>query len=128
MEFESLGLKSGIWQGVLRREVAPGRLLLVHLGSRVADARAAAQADGSWRIAAAIPALKLSDGVQTFLLLEDQGEGTEQPQPGALHLASLSIVAGAPLEEDMRAELDLIRSELDLLKKELRRLASNRAG
>ena len=42
-EFESLGLKSGIWQGVLRRDTAPGRLLLVHLGSRVAEARVTPQ-------------------------------------------------------------------------------------
>lgn len=124
-EFESLGLKSGIWQGVLRREAAPSRLLLVHMGVRVAEARATTQDDGSWRIAAAIPSEKLSDGVQTFILLEDQGEGAEPPQPGATHIASLSMVLGAPLEEDMRAELDLMRSELDLVKKELRRLAAN---
>lgn len=123
-EFESLGLKSGIWQGILRREDAPGRLLLVHMGTRVAEARATAQDDGGWRVAAAIPAEKLSDGVQTFILLEDGGEGAEPPLPGARHVASLSMVLGAPLEEDMRAELDLIRAELDLLKKELRRLAS----
>ncbi len=123
-QFETLGLKSGIWQGILRREVPPGRLLLVHMGSRVAEARATAQDDGSWRIAAAIPAQKLSDGVQTFLLLEDQGEGAEPPQAGAAHLASMSIIAGELLDEDLRAELNLMRSELDLLKKELRRLAS----
>lgn len=124
-QFESLGLKSGIWQGVLRRDTPPGRLLLVHMGARVGDARATAQDDGSWRIAAAIPPQKLSDGVQTFLLLEDQGEGAEPPQAGASHLSSLSIVAGELVEEDMRAEMNLLRSELDVLKKELRRLAAD---
>lgn len=124
-QFESLGLKSGIWQGVLRRDTPPGRLLLVHMGARVGDARATAQDDGTWRIAAAIPPQKLSDGVQTFLLLEDQGEGAEPPQAGASHLSSLSIVAGELVEEDMRAEMNLLRSELDLLKKELRRLAAD---
>ncbi|SMO79437.1 hypothetical protein [Paracoccus laeviglucosivorans] len=122
-EFESLGLKSGIWQGTLRRSTPPGRLILVHMGTRVTDARATAQADGSWRIAVAIPTEKLSDGVQTFILLEDNGKDNEPPQVGALRLSSLNIVAGEPLDEDMRAEIDLIRSELDLLKKELRRLA-----
>lgn len=124
-QFESLGLKSGIWQGVLRRDTPPARLLLVHMGARVGDARATAQDDGTWRIAAAIPPQKLSDGVQTFLLLEDQGEGAEPPQAGASHLSSLSIVAGELVEEDMRAEMNLLRSELDLLKKELRRLAAD---
>lgn len=123
-DFESLGLKSGIWQGVLRRDTPPARLLLVHLGARVGEARATPQDDGSWRIAAAIPGERLSDGVQTFMLLEDRGEALEPPQPSALHLASLTMLAGAPLEQDMRAEMDLMRSELDLLKKELRRLAA----
>lgn len=126
--FESLGLKSGIWQGILRRDRAPGRLLLVHLGDRVAEAHATAQEDGGWRIAAAIPAQKLSDGVQTFLLLEDAGEGAEPPQAGALHLASLSMVVGEPLHEDMRTEMNLMRSELNLVKKELRRLAAGQAA
>lgn len=125
-EFESLGLKSGIWQGILQRPTAPGRLALVHLGARVADARVTAQEDGSWRVAAAIPAQRLSDGVQTFLLMEDQGTEGEAVQPGALHLASLNIVAGQPIDEDLRAELSLMRSELDLLKRELRRLAAAR--
>lgn len=122
-QFESLGLKSGIWQGILRREAPPARLLLVHMGNRVGEARATAQDDGSWRVAAAIPAEKLSDGVQTFILLEDQGKDTEPPQPGAPHLASLSLIAGTPLENDLLAEMNLMRGELDLLKKELRRLA-----
>lgn len=122
-KFESLGLKSGIWQGLLRRDSAPGRLVLVHLGERVGEARVTAESDDSWRIAAAIPAQKLSDGVQSFLLLEDEGQEGDPPQPGALHLASLNIVAGRPLEEDLRAEINLLRSELDLVKRELRRLA-----
>lgn len=123
-QFESLGLKSGIWQGTLRRETPPDRLLLVHMGNRVGEARATAQEDGSWRIAAAIPAEKLSEGVQTFILIEDQGRDNEPPQPGAPQLASLSLVAGAVLEQDLLAELNLMRSELDLVKKELRRLAA----
>lgn len=43
-EFEYLGLKSGIWQGVIHRDAQPGRLVLVHMGSRVAEARLAAEA------------------------------------------------------------------------------------
>lgn len=122
-EFESLGLKSGIWQGILQREDPPGRLVLVHLGVRVADARVTVQEDGGWRVAAAIPAQRLSDGMQTFLLMEDHGTEGEALQPGALHLASLNIIAGEPLSEDLRAEFSLMRGELDLLKRELRRLA-----
>ena len=31
-EFESLGLRGGIWQGIVQRATPPGRLLLVHEG------------------------------------------------------------------------------------------------
>ncbi|MTH78996.1 hypothetical protein [Paracoccus aestuariivivens] len=127
-QFESLGLKSGIWEGILRRETAPARLVLVHMGARVGDARSTPQADGSWRVAAAIPSQRLSDGVQSFLLMEDQGEDSQPLQPGAMHLASLDIVAGRPLEEDTRAEMNLMRGEIDLLKRELRRIATKLNG
>ncbi|MFC3568337.1 hypothetical protein [Paracoccus sp. TOH] len=123
-EFESLGLKGGIWQGVLQRPTPPARLVLVHMGARVAEARVSPDAAGGWRVAAPIPAERLSDGVQSFLLLEDQGEEGEPPRPGALHLGSLTLVAGALLDDDLRAELELMRAELELLKKELRRLAA----
>ncbi|MDS9466230.1 hypothetical protein RGQ15_01410 [Paracoccus sp. MBLB3053] len=123
-DFESLGLKSGIWQGVLTREAAPTRLVLVHSGARVGDARVTRGDRGTWRVAVAIPPEKLSDGVQSFLLIEDAGKDGEALQPGAVHLASLNLAAGTLVDEDLRAELHLMRSELELLKKELRRLAT----
>lgn len=123
-DFESIGLKGGIWQGILTRPEAPGRLSLVHLAERIAEARATPEGEGLWRVAVAIPAAQLSDGVQTFLLLEDAGEGAEPVQPGALQHGKLTIAAGALLDEDLRSELELMRSELDLIKRELRRLAS----
>ncbi|RCW84082.1 hypothetical protein [Paracoccus lutimaris] len=124
-EFESLGLKAGIWQGMLMRGTPPGRLILVHLGAPVANARVTPEGEGRWRVAAAIPAERLSDGVQTFLLYEDMAENDAPPAPapGAIPLGRLTMVAGALLDDDLRAELDLLRSELDLVKKELRRLA-----
>jgi hypothetical protein len=59
-----------------------------------------------------VPPDRLDDGVQTFLIrAADSGET----------LAHLTIVAGAPLEADLRAEIDLLRAELDLLKRAFRR-------
>ena len=123
-EFESLGLRGGIWQGVVQRAAPPGRLLLIHAGRRVAEARVTPEGEGRWRVAIAIPAERLSDGVQTFLLLEDPAESDgAQPAPGAVQLANLTLIAGEMADTDLRAELDLLRSELDLVKRELRRLA-----
>ncbi|WP_134681891.1 hypothetical protein [Paracoccus ravus] len=125
-QFESLGLKSGIWQGLLRRDTAPARIVLVHLGARLAEARVTAQEDGLWRVAVGIPSQKLSDGLQSFLLLEDEGKEGDPVAPDAAHLGSMNIVAGKPLDEDLLAELNLMRNELDLLKREFRRLAAAR--
>ncbi len=122
-DFDSLGLKAGIWAGVLHRPVAPRRVLLTHLAVPVAEASIRADQPGTWRIEVGLPAHCLADGVQSFALLADEGEG-EAPMPGAERLAVLSLVAGAPLDIDLRAEIDLIRAELDLLKREFRRIAT----
>jgi hypothetical protein len=50
--------------------------------------------------------------VQTFLVRE-AGSGAT--------LGHFTIVAGVPLEADLRAEVDLLRAELDMLKKAFRR-------
>ncbi|WBU62989.1 hypothetical protein [Paracoccus aerodenitrificans] len=123
-EFESLGLKGGVWAGRLKREQVPERVLLVHMGDPVAEARPQQEEDGAWRIEIAVPANRLSDGVQSFMLMADQGA---EATPGVVaeRLAVLNIVAGRPLEMDLRAEIDLIRAELDLLKRELRRMATS---
>ena len=49
-------------------------------------------------------------------------------QAGGEVLASFTLVAGVPLEEDLRAEISLLRAELDLLKKAFRRHVTETAG
>ena len=123
-EFEDHGLSGGVWSGVMRRETAPARVVMTHLGRIVAQADLADAGDGQWTMRVALPTDQLSDGIQTFLLLADNGSAEEEPQPGAERLASLSVLAGAPLDYDIRSELKLLRAELDLLKREFRRLAT----
>jgi len=64
-----------------------------------------------------IPAAVLSEGVQTIVILVD-GEVMEQ----------LTLIAGVPLEEDLRAEIGLLRAELDLLKRAFQRHCAEVAG
>lgn len=123
-EFESLELNGGTWHGVLRGDAPLGRLILVHLGDRVAEAQVVPIDPTSWRVAVTLPLDRLSDGVQSFLLMRDGGKDLDPPQPDARHLGSLTLAAGQVLEYDLLNELALLRSEVDLLKKELRRLAS----
>lgn len=67
---------------------------------------------GRWPVSVPIPAELLSDGVQTFVVRDGRS--------GA-RLGRFTIVTGVPLEDDIRAEVDLLRAELDMLKRAFRR-------
>ena len=60
----------------------------------------------------AVPAEVMNEGVQSFLIC-DKGTGET--------LAHFTIITGVAMEDDMRAEVDLLRAELDMLKRAFRR-------
>lgn len=122
-DFTSLGLKSGVWEGVLTDADRPARVALVLHGRTLAEAAVTPDGEGRFRVSAALPAGSLAQGAQTYLLIADDGHADEGPRPGAIRLAALPVIAGEALDEDLRAEIDLLRAELDLLKREFRRLA-----
>ncbi|WP_313135616.1 hypothetical protein [Paracoccus jeotgali] len=124
-DFESLGLRAGVWTARLHRAEAPARVMLACNGSPVAEADVQPEGPGGWRISVRVPVECLSDGLQTLVLLADQGDA--EPGPGEM-LGSLSLIAGAPAGDDLRGEIDLMRAELDLLQREFRRLARATAG
>ncbi len=64
-----------------------------------------------------IPPAVLHEGVQTVLF-----------HLGDRVLAQFVIIAGVPLEEDLRAEISLLRAELDLLKRAFQRHCAETAG
>lgn len=66
----------------------------------------------TWHLKAHIPANTLTDGIQTFLIM-DERTGDK--------LDSFTIITGEPLSDDLQAEVDLLRAELDMLKKAFRR-------
>jgi len=102
-------LRAGRWEGVWKGE-APPRITVVHLEKVLPGLEVAAEGEGKWRLGLPIPAELISDGVQTFLVRQD-GET----------VGRFSIVTGEPLEDDLRAEIDLLRAELDMLKRAFRR-------
>lgn len=108
---ETSRIRAGRWEGIVVSPEEP-TLEVVHLEQPLAGLEVAAQNQGKWRLSLPIPAEILSDGVQTFLL-RDTGTGEI--------LGRFTIVTGVPLEDDIRAEVDLLRAELDLLKKAFRR-------
>ena len=101
-------LRNAIREKVETRLTAPVR------GRRAVGGVAvgARRGDGTWPVSVPIPADLLGDGVQTFLV-RDAATGDR--------IGAFTIVTGAPLEDDIRAEIDLLRAELDMLKKAFRR-------
>lgn len=104
----------GIWEGLLTGADAAPKIAASHLGRAIEDVTVTAdpREAGAWRVSVGIPADILSDGVQTVLVTDAASGAT---------LATISLVAGEPLEDDIRAELDLLRAELDMLKRAFRR-------
>ena len=110
--FINTRIKSGIWRGDLTGagDQSPA-LQVIHLGTALPDVTCSYDAGHDvWHVAVPIPAALLADGVQTFLICDETGATLE----------SFSIVAGAPLDEDLRAEIGLLRGELEMLKKAFR--------
>ncbi|MEO0694348.1 MAG: hypothetical protein AAFY90_15905 [Pseudomonadota bacterium] len=110
-------LRAGIWEGRLRGAPhaagAPG-LVAYHLEQTLdgVAVEPVADTDDAWSVKVPLPSTILSEGVQTVLVREG-AEGET--------LAVITLVAGTPLEEDMTAEIALLRAELDMLKRAFRR-------
>ncbi len=112
-----LRLVEGVWHGSLKHH---GReadwkpsIEVTHLdfpvdGVEVVEDRV----EEHWRVSVPIPADRIADGVQTFVIRDRRED---------MLLGSFSIVAGDALAEDIRAEMSLLRAELDMLKKAFRR-------
>ena len=110
-------LHGGVWEGLLTLpEDSPAvpQVEVVHLDTPLEGVTLTEAGENarSWLLRVPIPAQALCDGVQTFVI-RDSGHGTV--------LGSFTIVSGEPLEDDIRAEVSLLRAELDMLKKAFRR-------
>ncbi|MFC2966937.1 hypothetical protein [Acidimangrovimonas pyrenivorans] len=119
-----LRIAGGTWTGRLTASAPVGErpeLEASHLDQPVPGVSVVAEpgAGQAWTVTVPVPLAALAEGVQTVLIRE---AGAAEP------LASFTIVTGAPLEDDIRAELDLLRAELDLLKTAFRRHCAESAG
>lgn len=106
---------AGTWEGVLTTDPdARPQLEVTHLEQKIDNVSLVAiQGEpGLWSLRVPIPSNTLSDGVQTFLILDAKS--------GA-RMGQFTVVTGEPLEDDVRGELDLLRAELDMLKRAFRR-------
>lgn len=113
MKIEEGRITGGVWEGFLTGAAgaAPG-IEALHAGRAIegVEVLPASGKAGGFTVRVPIPAWALNDGVQTFLVQAD-----------GVTLAQFTLIAGQPLDEDIRAEIGLLRAELDLLKRAFQR-------
>lgn len=106
---------AGTWEGIIHGATGDAPLIDVsHLGIALDDVVVTpdqAKSD-QWNMRVSVPGNLLADGVQVFLI-SDQTSGKT--------LNSFTIITGEPLEDDIRADVELLRAELDMLKRAFRR-------
>ncbi len=114
-------IRAGVWEGVLTGMRDLPKLLVLHLEKPVSGVETSALTDrpGDWAVRVPIPVDTLSDGVQTYLILDAATEA---------RLAQFTVIAGVHVDDDIRAEVDLLRAELDLLKRAFRRHCLETSG
>jgi len=112
LKLEQGRIAGGVWEAVVTGSGTAPVIDALHAGRAVegVEVQPVAGKAGCFTVRVPIPAWALNEGVQTFLVQSD----------GAV-LAQFTLVAGQPLDEDIRAELSLLRAELDLLKRAFQR-------
>lgn len=107
-------IRAGVWEGVLSGASGEPKLDVLHLEKPVEGVTLTAVPDraGDWLVRVPIPVEVLSEGVQTFII-RNRANGEK--------LQHFTIITGVAMEDDVRAEVDLLRAELDMLKRAFRR-------
>ena len=107
-------IRAGVWEGVLSGAVEPPVLDVLLLEQILPGVSVTAVPDrpGDWAVRVPVPSEALNEGVQTFVI-RDKATGQT--------LAHFTVITGVAMEDDMRAEVDLLRAELDMLKRVFRR-------
>lgn len=117
LSLTKMRIKEGVWHGELLVEDGQGALPQIevrHLDQVIENVTLTQAPEKSeiYNLSVPIPAELLNDGVQTFVI-SNRDDGTR--------LSSFSILTGQAMQEDIRAEMDLLREELDMLKRAFRR-------
>ncbi|WP_096784375.1 hypothetical protein [Rhodobacter sp. CZR27] len=121
MNLSQTRIRGGSWEGLLTGSEERPELTVTLLDAPLPGVEVAPLPDrpGAWAVRVPIPAEALNEGVQTFLIRErTSGE----------KLAHFTIITGVPVEDDLRAEVDLLRAELDMLKRAFRRHCTETTG
>lgn len=107
-------IRAGVWEGVLSGAEGMPLLEAVLLEQPIPGVvvEPFAGRPGQWAVRVPIPPEALCEGVQTILI---RAVGSSET------LAHVTVITGVAMEDDLRAEVDLLRQELDMLKRAFRR-------
>lgn len=109
-------MRNGAWEGRLTGVPTTGKrpsIRVTYLDQHIEDFELSEGSDSSfWDLKITIPQHAIADGVQTFLIY-DQDTDTK--------LGDFTLIAGEAISDDLRAEVELLRAELDMLKRAFRR-------
>jgi len=107
-------IHAGVWEGVLTGTKAVPALQVVLHDTELPGVTVTPVPDrpGEFSVRVPIPASVLFEGVQTFLIIDYVRKEK---------LGHFTVITGVPMEDDFRAEVDLLRAELDMLKRAFRR-------
>lgn len=107
-------LRNAVWSGVLHKtDAGTPKVRVTHLENEIPDIKVTENADENhWVLEVPIPSETIADGVQVFVI-SDATNGEK--------LGSFTLMAGEMLDDDVRAEVALLRAELDMLKRAFRR-------
>jgi hypothetical protein len=114
MDIVKTRFTEGVWEGLLSGSAEAPRLALRHAGRDLPPPKVvkAAEGDDAWAVFVDLPASVMGDGVQTVTIVDEASGET---------LDAIHVLAGEALDDDLRAEVQLLREELDMLKRAFRR-------
>lgn len=109
-------LFQGVWEAIITRNDTGANapeLRVTHLDQPLDNVSLIeGPSEHEWILTVEVSPEMLSDGVQTVLVEDAATDET---------LGRFHMICGEPLDEDLRAEVDLLRAELDMLKRAFRR-------
>ncbi len=106
--------EDGLWQGHLQAETEP-KIEVRYLGEPL-EKFSLSRADGGWDLSIQLPISALSEGVHCFVIVDTATTNK---------LGDITVIAGTPAADNLRAEVELLRAELDMLKRAFRRICGN---
>lgn len=115
LTLHKIRFQNGLWEGLLEapdRTDPPAVQVLYRDRPLAGVSINPGDDDGQWTLVFQVPPTALSEGVQSFLICDQDSNET---------LGDITIVSGDPVADDLRAEVELLRAELDMLKGAFRR-------